>query len=79
MLNRGASRIDKKTEAREPGAEHPESGTGNLGRITMPATSEGLDPRQLMGSGVLGDSFVGRGSAVADLFDIAHSGRPLGG
>src|SRR5271154_664249 len=49
MLNRGASRIDKRQEAGQPGAEHSESVSGQL------------NPRDLM-SGVRGTSFVGRGT-----------------
>ena len=62
MLNKGASRIDKRAEARQPGAEHSESVSARQGAEDKPASSEGLDPRQLMGSGVRGGSFVGRGS-----------------
>jgi SP family sugar:H+ symporter-like MFS transporter len=47
MLNRGASRIDKRREARQPGVEHSESVSGQL------------NPHELM-SGVRGNSFVGR-------------------
>jgi len=49
MLNKGASRIDKSSEAAQPGDEHRESVNG----------------RTLLGSGVRGDSFVGRGSGAA--------------
>jgi SP family sugar:H+ symporter-like MFS transporter len=62
MLNKGASRIDKRTEAHRPGTEHSERLSGNLNAEAMPGTSEALDPRQLMGSGTRGDSFIGRGS-----------------
>lgn len=51
MLNKGASRIDKRTEAGQPGEDQMENVSGN-------------DPRQLMGSGVRGDSFVGRGTGA---------------
>ena len=51
MLNREASRIDKRREARQPGAEHLES------------VSRQPNPRDLM-SGVRGAFFVGRGTGT---------------
>jgi MFS transporter, SP family, sugar:H+ symporter len=62
MLNKGASRIDKRTKAQQPGTQHSESVSGRPHAEQMRGTSEGSDPRQLLGSGVRGDSFVGRGS-----------------
>jgi len=51
MLNKGASRIDKRTEAGQPADEQMESVSGS-------------NQRRFMGSGVRGDSFVGRGSGA---------------
>jgi hypothetical protein len=62
MLNKGASRIDERSEAQQPGTQHSENVLGRHDAEQMPGTSEGLDARHLMGSGVRGDSFVGRGS-----------------
>jgi SP family sugar:H+ symporter-like MFS transporter len=61
MLNKGASRIDRR-DSRQPGAEHSESVVATLGARHMLEASEELNRRHLMGSGVRGDSFVGRGS-----------------
>lgn len=62
MLNKGASRIDKRTEAEQPGKEHSERVLGSSGAEAMAGTFEALDPRQLMGLGGRGDSFVSHGS-----------------
>jgi hypothetical protein len=62
MLNKGTSRIDKRTEAEQPGTKHSERVSDSSDVEAMVGTSEALDPRQLMGSGVRSDTFVSRGT-----------------
>lgn len=44
MLNKGASRIDKRMEAHWPGTERSKRVLGNWNAEAMPGTSETLDP-----------------------------------